>query len=248
MSMTPPRRAAKAVVLGLALWLAMSAAAADRAKVLNVYAWAEYFPPALVAKFQAETGIHVNYAVLDSPETAETILSVGHSGYDIVTMNAAPELAREIPKGFWKKLDPAQTADALKAVTLASLVEKETGVAGERKVIAGVFANRIAKDMRLDCDPTTIYAALLDNRYTGVIHKSDLLNQNPYNTYQNAGLPPGPIANPGAASIAAALDPAATDYLFFVAKADGGGHVFSTTRADHEKAVLAYRHAKHKAG
>jgi UPF0755 protein len=148
----------------------------------------------------------------------------------------------------WKKLDPSHTADALKTVTLASLVEKETGVAEERKIVAGVFTNRLAKDMRLDCDPTTIYAALLDNRYTGVIHKSDLLNQNAYNTYQNAGLPPGPIANPGAAAIAAALDPAATDYLFFVAKADGGGHVFSATRAAHEKAVLAYRHAKHKAG
>jgi UPF0755 protein len=102
--------------------------------------------------------------------------------------------------------------------------------------------------MRLDCDPTTIYAALLDNRYTGVIHKSDLLNQNPYNTYQNVGLPPGPIANPGAAALEAALKPAETDYLFFVAKAEGGGHVFSATRAAHEKAVAAYRHAKHKAG
>jgi putrescine transport system substrate-binding protein len=116
MSMTPPRRAAEAAVLGLALWLAMSAAAAaDRAKVLNVYAWAEYFPPSVVAKFQAETGIHVNYAVLDSPETAETILSVGHSDYDIVTMNAAPELAREIPKGFWKKLDLASIPNARNA-------------------------------------------------------------------------------------------------------------------------------------
>ena len=171
--------------------------------------------------------------------------------YRLTHSTTAAELCHLMTAEFrrqWKKLDPAQTADALKAVTLASLVEKETGVAGERKIIAGVFTNRIAKDMRLDCDPTTIYATLLDNRYTGVIHKSDLLNQNPYNTYQNAGLPPGPIANPGAASIAAALDPAATDYLFFVAKADGGGHVFSTTRADHEKAVLAYRHAKHKAG
>ncbi len=148
----------------------------------------------------------------------------------------------------WKKLDPAHAADVLKAVTVASLVEKETGVADERKIVAGVFTNRIDKGMRLDCDPTTIYAALLDNRYTGVIHKSDLLNQSPYNTYQNVGLPPGPIANPGAASMEAALNPAATEYLFFVAKAEGPGHVFSATRAAHEKAVMAYRHAKHKAG
>ena len=73
----------------------------------------------------------------------------------------------------WKKLDPGE-ADALKVVTLASLVEKETGVPEERKIVAGVFANRVTKGMRLDCDPTTIYAALLDKRYTGVIHKSDL--------------------------------------------------------------------------
>jgi putrescine transport system substrate-binding protein len=100
----------------LALWLASAcAAAADRAKVLNVYAWAEYFPAALIAKFQAETGIHVNYALLDSPETAETILSVGNSNYDIVTMNASPELAREIPKGFWKKLDQAGIPNARNA-------------------------------------------------------------------------------------------------------------------------------------
>jgi putrescine transport system substrate-binding protein len=106
--MTVRSKAPWVASLGLGLSLLMtSALSADRAKVLNIYAWAEYFPPALIAKFQSETGIHVNYTVLDSPETAETILSVGHSDYDLVTMNAAPELAREIPKGFWKKLDPA---------------------------------------------------------------------------------------------------------------------------------------------
>ncbi len=88
----------------LCAWLGC-AAAADRAHVLNVYAWAEYFPPSVVAKFEAASGIHVNYAVLDSPEMAETILSAGNSNYDLVTMNAAPEMGREIPKGFWKVLD-----------------------------------------------------------------------------------------------------------------------------------------------
>jgi putrescine transport system substrate-binding protein len=106
--MTKWSKAPQVWALGMSLWLGVTcAAAADRAKVLNIYAWAEYFPPALIAKFQTETGIHVNYSVLDSPETAETIMSVGHSDYDIVTMNAAPELAREIPRGFWKKLDQA---------------------------------------------------------------------------------------------------------------------------------------------
>jgi putrescine transport system substrate-binding protein len=114
--MTFRGKAVKATAIGIGLWLGMSCAvAADRAKVLNIYAWAEYFPTAVIAKFQAETGIHVNYAVLDSPETAETILSVGHSDYDIVTMNAAPELAREIPKGFWRKLDPQSIPNARNA-------------------------------------------------------------------------------------------------------------------------------------
>lgn len=173
------------------------------------------------------------------------------STYRLSHSTSAADLCRLMTTEFrrqWKKLDADHSPDVLKAVTLASLVEKETGVPEERKIVAGVFTNRVEKQMRLDCDPTTIYAALLENRYTGVIHKSDLLNQNRYNTYQNPGLPPGPIANPGAASMEAALNPAATEYLFFVAKADGPGHVFSTTRAEHEKAVMAYRHARHKAG
>ena len=113
----PTRRKAAAffLAIGAGLWPASGAGAADRAKVLNIYAWSEYFPAALVEKFTGETGIHVNYAVLDSPETAETILSVGHSNYDLVTMNAAPELAREIPRGFWKKLEQASIPNARNA-------------------------------------------------------------------------------------------------------------------------------------
>jgi putrescine transport system substrate-binding protein len=83
--------------------------------VLNIYAWPEYFPPVLIAKFEAESGIHVNYTVLDSPQMAETLLSVGSSNYDIVTMNAAPELGREIPKGFWKPLDWSKIPNARNA-------------------------------------------------------------------------------------------------------------------------------------
>jgi len=84
-------------------------------RVLNIYAWPEYFPPALIDKFEAESGIHVNTTVLDSPATAETILSVGSSNYDLVTMNAAPELGREIPKGFWKVLDQTRIPNARNA-------------------------------------------------------------------------------------------------------------------------------------
>jgi putrescine transport system substrate-binding protein len=91
------------------------AGAADRAHTVNVYAWPEYFPQALLAQFEAQSGIHVNYTVLDSPAAAETILSVGSSNYDIVTMNAAPELGREIPKGFWKVLDQSRMPNARNA-------------------------------------------------------------------------------------------------------------------------------------
>jgi putrescine transport system substrate-binding protein len=98
------------------IWLGAGAVlAADRSRVLNIYAWPEYFPRDIVAKFEAESGIHVNYAVLDSPEMAETILSVGNSNYDLVTMNAAPELGREIPRGFWKVLDKGRIPNARNA-------------------------------------------------------------------------------------------------------------------------------------
>jgi UPF0755 protein len=143
----------------------------------------------------------------------------------------------------WSKLTAGNHADVRSTVTLASLVEKETATPDERPVIASVFRNRLSQGMRLQCDPTTIYAALLENRYRGTIHKSDLASTNPYNTYENAGLPPGPIANPGAESLRAALEPADTRFLYFVAKPAGGGHQFSTSIAQHEKAVIAYRHA-----
>jgi putrescine transport system substrate-binding protein len=116
MNMTARIKAGRLAAIGCILGLGMSCAlAADRAKVLNIYAWPEYFPTALIAKFEAETGIHINSTVLDSPDTAETILSVGHSNYDLVTMNASPQLAREIPKGFWKKLDLAGIPNARNA-------------------------------------------------------------------------------------------------------------------------------------
>jgi putrescine transport system substrate-binding protein len=91
------------------------AGAADRSHTLNIYAWPEYFPQALLAQFEAQSGIHVNYTVLDSPAAAETILSVGSSNYDLVTMNAAPELGREIPKGFWKVLDRSRIPNSKNA-------------------------------------------------------------------------------------------------------------------------------------
>jgi len=139
----------------------------------------------------------------------------------------------------WRGLH--STADVHRTVTLASLVEKESKLPDERPRIASVFENRLRIGMKLDCDPTTIYAALLDNRYRGTIYRSDLASDSPYNTYQHAGLPPGPIANPGIASLRAALDPAETDALYFVLRPDGSGaHQFSATIAEHSAAVARY--------
>jgi peptidoglycan lytic transglycosylase G len=146
----------------------------------------------------------------------------------------------------WKKLSRDGSTNIEKTVTLASLIEKETGLPAERPKVASVFQNRLRIGMALDCDPTVIYAALLENRYRGAIHRSDLDSKHPYNTYQHAGLPPGPIANPGASSLAAALDPAETEYLYFVAKPGGEGHVFSSSLAAHDKAVQSYRHGTQK--
>jgi UPF0755 protein len=166
-----------------------------------------------------------------------------------LTRNTTPEKLCRIMTGkfreMWKGLP--NTEDVHQTITLASLVEKEGKLAEERPKIASVFANRLERGMKLDCDPTTIYAALLAGRYRGVIHRSDLDSDHPYNTYRHAGLPPGPIANPGLASIRAALDPADTDALFFVLRPDGSGaHEFTSTIAAHEAAAGRYRRSIHR--
>ncbi len=132
--------------------------------------------------------------------------------------------------------------DVHNVVTMASIVEKETSVAEERPEVAGVFYNRLAKNMVLATDPTVIYAALLSNRYRGSIYESDLHFDSPYNTYRSPGLPPGPIANPGKASLQAAMHPASTDYLYFVSD-NQGHHKFSRTASQHSRNVTAYRKA-----
>jgi UPF0755 protein len=122
-------------------------------------------------------------------------------------------------------------------MTLASIVEKETGEAQERPLIAAVFLNRLKKKIPLQSDPTTIYG--LEN-FDGNLRKEDLSNPHPYNTYVHPGLPPGPICNPGLASIEAVLYPAEVDYLYFVSKNDGS-HEFSRTLAEHNRAVARYQ-------
>jgi UPF0755 protein len=138
-------------------------------------------------------------------------------------------------------------ADVHETVTLASLVEKEDKLDSERPLIAAVFSNRLRIGMKLDCDPTTIYAALLHGGYRGAIYQSDLDRDDPYNTYRSAGLPPGPIANPGMPSLRAAIGPAATSALYFVLRPDGSGaHQFSDNLAAHQQATTKYRRGHRK--
>lgn len=127
-------------------------------------------------------------------------------------------------------------------VTMASIIEKETAAAEERPIVASVYYNRLQRNIVLAADPSVAYAALLAGRYDGVIHQSDLQFDSPYNTYKYAGLPPGPIANPGRAALQAALHPAATGYLYFVSNAQGR-HRFARDAAEHGRNVAAYRKA-----
>jgi UPF0755 protein len=140
--------------------------------------------------------------------------------------------------------------DVHRVVTLASLIERETPIEKERPLVASVFVNRLAKGMPLETDPSVIYAAMLTGRYRGTIYQSDLNADSPYNTYKNLGLPPGPICNPGLSSLSAAMNPAKTDYLYFVAaSADPSGHSrFAATLEEHQRNVAAYRRAMHEAG
>ena len=133
----------------------------------------------------------------------------------------------------------------VRTVILASLIEKEVGVDAERPVVAGVFANRLAAGMPLATDPSVIYAAVLDGRWRGNIYQSDLQSTSPYNTYKHTGLPPGPIANPGVAALQAAMHPAKTDFLYFVADAQGHSK-FSVGLQEHDKQVQAYRRVQAK--
>lgn len=129
-----------------------------------------------------------------------------------------------------------------RVVTMASLVEKEVRNASERPIVAGVFENRLARSMPLQTDPSVMYAALLDGRWRGTIYQSDLASESPYNTYRHVGLPPGPIASPGVAALRAAMHPAQTDYLYFVADAQGNTR-FSVDLAEHARQVAEYRAA-----
>ena len=164
-----------------------------------------------------------------------------------LSRHTTPEgLCRLMTAKFRAAWDPRMRhEDVHRAVTLASLVEKESKLDAERPKIAAVFENRLRIGMKLDCDSTTIYAALLEGRYSGVIHRSDLDSNHPYNTYRHAGLPPGPIANPSLASIRAVDAPDQTDALYFVLRPGASGaHEFSSNIAAHEAAAARFRRAR----
>jgi UPF0755 protein len=167
--------------------------------------------------------------------------------YEFPRHVTATEMVQTMVKKFreeWATLPQAQSSatpvPVERVVTLASLVERETPLDAERPLVAGVFTNRLAMHMPLACDPTVAYALALAGRSTGPLTDADLHFKSPYNTYQVVGLPPGPIANPGEASLRAALDPPPTDYLYFVANTQGG-HFFSKTLAEHNRNVARYR-------
>ena len=144
----------------------------------------------------------------------------------------------------WLALSDAATTthpNVQRVVTLASLVERETPRAEERPHVAGVFKNRLRIGQPLQCDPTVAYAMSLVGAFSGKLSGADLRFSSPYNTYENRGLPPGPIANPGEAALRAAMNPPPTDDLYFVANTQGG-HFFSKTLQEHNHNVARYRH------
>jgi UPF0755 protein len=163
--------------------------------------------------------------------------------------DVAAEMVRKFREEWQRIAPPESKHDATglehgrpvtSVVTLASLVERETPKPEERPLVAGAFENRLRKNIPLQCDPTVIYALQDAGQYKGTLTGADLHFASPYNTYAHPGLPPGPIGNPGEASLRAALEPAKTDYLYFVANTQGG-HFFASTLVEHNRNVTKYR-------
>lgn len=172
--------------------------------------------------------------------------------YNLPRNASASTLVSEMTGRFLTVFDEAMRREAeaqgltvRQAVTLASLVEKETAKPEERPIVAAVYRNRLRIGMGLQCDPTVIYALEKAGLYTGNLTRKDLQFDSPYNTYKYAGLPPGPIASPGRASLEAALKPAQVDYLYFVSRNDGS-HVFATTLTEHNRNVREWQVEFHK--
>jgi UPF0755 protein len=171
--------------------------------------------------------------------------------YRFAPHTALPEIAATMVKRF--RAQAAQLGLSInvhRTVTLASLVERETAVDGERPMVASVFVNRLDRNMPLMTDPSVIYGLELQNQWRGSLYESDLKRDTPYNTYVHPGLPPGPVANPGVKALRAAMAPAQTNFLYFVAAGENpqGKSLFATTIEEHNRNVAGYRHAVKKAG
>jgi UPF0755 protein len=167
--------------------------------------------------------------------------------YSVTRSNTARQIIETMVSEFRRRFtsEMRQQARALDrtprdAVTIASIVEKETSLPREGPLIASVYWNRLKHGMRLQADPTVAYALKHDGKWTGMVHRSDYTYESPYNTYLVEGLPPGPICSPGTNALKAALSPAPTDYLYFVAN-ESGGHTFSKTFEEHLQAIAAAR-------
>jgi UPF0755 protein len=167
--------------------------------------------------------------------------------YQFTRNTAAAEVAARMVNQFksifrreWRRRAADMGWSVRKVVVLASLIEKETSRPEERKLISAVFHNRLDIGMKLDCDPTIIYALKREGLFDGDLRFRDMKLDSPYNTYLHRGLPPGPICNPSRESLEAALYPAAEPYLYFVSKGDGW-HQFSVNYRDHQQAVLKYQ-------
>ncbi len=158
---------------------------------------------------------------------------------DLAILHRAHRLMRANLEAQWERRTPELPLKTpYEALILASIIEKETGQMAERPLIAAVFVNRLRIGMKLQTDPTVIYG--LGETFDGNLRKRDLVTDTPYNTYTRDGLPPSPIAMPGLASLSAALNPANSDALYFVAKGDGSSH-FSRTLGEHDRAVTKYQ-------
>jgi UPF0755 protein len=210
----------------------------------NLYEYAAIFEDAKITTKEDFIKSCFKYEILNefgiTSQSAEGFLFP--NSYRFAPSTPADTVVKSLIKSFFEQTDqlPWEMSKWSKeqVVTLASVVEKETGAAWERGRIAGVFMNRLKKGMMLQSDPTTIYG--IWKRFNGNLRKSDLQETTPYNTYKIKGLPQGPIANPGLAAIKAVLEPEQNNYIFFVSKNDGT-HVFSESLGQHNRAVDYYQ-------
>jgi UPF0755 protein len=165
------------------------------------------------------------------------------STYEFTRTKSMQEMVAAMVKQFRQVArEIGLTTEVQRTVTLASIIEKETAVADERPLVASVYYNRLSKNIALQADPSVIYAELLKGAYGGALHHADMRFPSSYNTYTHAGLPPGPIGNPGKSSLEAALHPANTDYFYFVSNGNGH-HRFAHSLEEHNRNVAAYRRA-----